>query len=109
MIVLPSFSRSVAVESTNESLTSAEAPSVGKRRGNGEKRETTGKLKNRGRAGDDGLAFSFPFLVSPARFRFPSPQLPRALIALSLFLTLPKDERDLCGGESEWVKMKFSR
>ena len=45
------------------------------------------------------LAFSFPFPVSPARFRFPPPQLPRALIPLSLFLILPKDERDICGGE----------
>ena len=38
-----------------------------------------------------------PFQWPPARFRFPSPQLPLALIPLSLFL--PTDERDLCGGE----------
>ena len=41
-------------------LFSAEAPSVGKRRENGENREKTGKLKNRGRA----VAFS----PAPARF-----------------------------------------
>ena len=44
-------------------LSSAEAPSVGKRRENGENREKMGKL----------------IPVSPARFRFPSPQLPRPL------------------------------
>ena len=52
-------------------LSSAEAPSVGKRRGNGEKRETTGKLKNRRRAGDDGKDFSFPLPSVPRALSFP--------------------------------------
>ena len=41
-------------------LSSAEAPSVGKRRENGEKREKTGELKNQGRAGDDGKGHNLP-------------------------------------------------
>ena len=43
-----------------------------------------------GARGTMGRAFSFPFPVSPARFRFPSPQLPRPLIPLSLFLIIPE-------------------
>ena len=55
--------------------------------GNGEK---TGKLKNRGRAGDDGKGQVSPpraFVSLFPSFRGP---LPRALIPLSLFLILPE-------------------
>ena len=67
------------------SLYFTEAPSVEKRRLNGEKRTKTGKLKNRGRARGDGKgqkrvpgALSFPFSPASARFIFPLPipQLP---------------------------------
>ena len=46
------------------------------------------------------LSFSFPFPVSPARFRFPPAQLPRALFFPSPHSPFyRKDERDLCGRE----------
>ena len=45
--------------------------------------------------------------MAPARFRFPSPQLPLALIPFSLFL--PTDERDLCGGERVLMIMMMMR
>ena len=44
--------------------------------------------------------------VSPARFRFPSPHLPRALFPgpSPHSPAYRKDERDLCGGERSGVK-----
>ena len=72
------------------SLSSAEAPSVEKRR---EKRARTWKIKKKktGPSEDDRKGpFSFLFPVSPARFRFPSAQLPRGLFPLSPFSSLPE-------------------
>ena len=89
------------------SVSSAEAPSVGKNgEKNGEKERDNGEIKKSGACGDDGngllffslptvpRALSFPSFPAPARFIFfPSPISP----------LYRKDERDLCGGERSWI------
>ena len=70
--------------------------------GNGEK---TGKLKNRGHAGDDGKGLFFPLSSVPRALSFPFSPAPASRSRAILKFPSPysssyrKDERDLCGGE----------